>query len=240
MHSLADDRDRMNHDRSGTSRPFAAVIFDLDGTMVDNMAWHTRAFDAFAARHGLPPLTMELRRRIDGKRNREIFPMLFEREMTIEEVRAYEREKEGAYREVSRGGLAPAAGLVRLLDELDRCGVPVAVATSAPPENVVHTLGEIGLADRITTIARGDQVPRGKPAPDVFLHAAALVGVDPAACLAFEDAPLGIASARGAGMRCVAITSTFSSEALSASDPPPHATYPDFDAYLAGEGNWIR
>lgn len=220
--------------RDPVSYPSAA-IFDLDGTMVDNMAWHTQAFEAFLARHGLPPVTMDLRKRIDGKRNREIFPLLFGREMTLDEVREYEREKEGAYREVSRGVLQPMPGLLRLLDWYDAQGVPVAVATSAPPENVVHTLTEIGLADRITTIARGDQVPRGKPAPDVFLRAAELLGVDPAACLAFEDAPIGVAAARHAGMRCVALTTSFTPDAFFAADPPPHATYPDFDAFLEAE-----
>ncbi len=217
----------------------AALIFDLDGTMVDNMAWHTQAFEAFVARHGLPPVTLELRRRIDGKRNREIFPLLFAREMALEEIRVYEREKEGAYRDISRDKLAPMAGLVALLDRLDAHQIAVAVATSAPPENVTHTLREIGLADRIATIARGDQVPHGKPAPDVFLHAAGLLGADPALCLAFEDAPIGVASARNAGMRCIAITSTFSPDAFQASDPAPHATYADFVAYLEGEGRWL-
>jgi len=219
-------------------RPLA-VIFDVDGTIVDNMAWHARAFDAFTARHGLPPMTLETRRKTDGKRNREIFPMLFDRDLTEPEIRAYEEEKEGAYRELSRSGLEPMSGLVELLDRLGRHGIAVALATSAPAANVTHTLEEIGLTERFGVIARGDQVRHGKPAPDVFLHAASLIGVDPAACLAFEDAPLGVASARNAGMRCVAITSTFSADALLAGTPAPDATYPDFNAFLAEDGSWL-
>lgn len=207
--------------------------------MVDNMLWHTRAFEAFVARHGLPPVTLELRRRIDGKRNREIFPLLFDRDMTFEEIRAYEEEKEGHYREISRDALQPMAGLIRLLDRCDAHAIPVAVATSAPESNVIHTLREIGLTGRIATIARGDQVPLGKPAPDVFLYAASLLGVASAACLAFEDAPLGVASARNAGMMCVAITSSFTPESFAVSDTPPHATCTDFDAYLSEEGAWL-
>ncbi|MEO8482554.1 MAG: HAD family phosphatase [Acidobacteriota bacterium] len=214
----------------------AAAIFDVDGTIVDNMDWHARAFDAFARRHGLPPMTLETRRQTDGKRNREIFPVLFGREIGPEELRAFEEEKEGMYREISRSGLSPMAGFLRLLDRLDDASIPVALATSAPEANVEHTLREIGLTDRLGVIARGDQVKRGKPAPDVFLFAASLLGVPPEQCLAFEDAPLGIASARAAGMRCVAITSTFSAEDLLASDPPPDAAYADFDAYLNGVG----
>jgi HAD superfamily hydrolase (TIGR01509 family) len=216
-----------------------AVVFDIDGTIVDNMDWHARAFDAFVARHGLPSMTMEVRRGTDGKRNREIFPMLFGRDLTAAELRMFEEEKEGAYRELSRAGLRPMAGLLRLLDRLDAHGIGVGLATSAPAANVEHTLREIGLDRRMDVIARGDQVAHGKPAPDVFLLAAALLGVPPDDCLAFEDAPLGIASARRAGMRCAAITSTFSADALLACDPCPDAAYPDFDAYLEDAGRWL-
>ena len=105
-----------------------------------------------------------------------------------------------------------------LLDRLAARGIGVAVATSAPEKNVAHTLSAIGLADRIGVITRSDAVPRGKPFPDVFLRAAHELGVAPEACLAFEDAPVGVAAARSAGMRCVAITSTFSAEMFAATD----------------------
>jgi HAD superfamily hydrolase (TIGR01509 family) len=216
-----------------------AVVFDLDGTLADNMAWHARAFETFVARHGLPPVTMDLRKRIDGKRNSEIFPLLFDRTMTREEVRALEHEKESAYRRLSTGGLRLTAGAARLLDRLDAHGIAMAVATSAPAENVEHTLGELGLASRFRAIARSDQVPHGKPAPDVYLAAARLLGLAPETCLAFEDAPIGVAAARTAGMPCVAITTTFTADAFATADPAPSASVPDFDAFLAGEGRWL-
>ena len=214
------------------SRP-DAVIFDLDGTLVDNMSWHTRAFDAFLARRGREPLSMEWRRRIDGKRNREIFPMLFDRPMTLSEIRECEEEKEGLYRTLSRGGLVALPGAVALIERLRTNGVGVAVATSAPAANVTHTLAEIGLTGRFDAIARGDEVTNGKPAPDVFLLAARLLGVAPAACVAFEDAPIGVAAAKAAGMHCIAVTTTFTAEAFARAEPPPDWTCPDFVAYLA-------
>lgn len=217
----------------------AAVVFDLDGTLADNMLWHAQAFDRFVARHGLPPITMAMRRRIDGKRNTEIMPILFEREMTPAEIEAHEDEKEGTYRELSRGALRMTAGALRLLDRLTAHGIPVAVATSAPAPNVTHTLDELGLTDRFAVIVRSDEVAHGKPAPDVYLRAAERIGVLPSACLAFEDAPVGVAAAVSAGMRCLAITTTFPAAAFMSAPLPPHGTCADFDAYLGAEGRWL-
>ncbi len=96
-----------------------AAIFDLDGTVVDNMSLHAEAFAVFAERHGLPALTPADRVKLDGRRNSEIFPVLFDREMSREEWQAYEHEKEGLYRELSRGRLTPrgrSASPARALD----------------------------------------------------------------------------------------------------------------------------
>jgi beta-phosphoglucomutase len=216
-----------------------AVVFDLDGTLVDNMSLHAQAFERFAEAHSLPPLTMDLRRRIDGKRNSEIFPMLFERDMTMEEVLQFEDEKEGAYRQLSRGRLVPVRGALTLLARLAARGIGVAVATSAPLKNVVHTMAETGLDARVTIIARGDEVARGKPFPDVFTLAAERLDVAADECLAFEDAPIGVAAAIAAGMTCVGVATTFSAEQFNAHIPAPHAVLPDYESFLAGPGRWL-
>ncbi len=210
-----------------------AAIFDLDGTLVDNMALHAEAFAIFAERHGLPALTPADRAKLDGRRNSEIFPVLFNRELTREEWQAYEVEKEGLYREVSRGRLTVVPGLPALLEHFAATGVAVALATSAPEPNVVHTLGEVELAIAFPVIVRGDQVPRGKPAPDVFLEASRRLGVPPEACVVFEDAPMGVAAARAAGMRVVAITTSFTAAQFQALPDPPAVVCADFDAFLA-------
>jgi HAD superfamily hydrolase (TIGR01509 family) len=219
-------------------RPLA-VVFDLDGTLADNMHWHARAFRAFVARHHLPSITEEVRRRIDGKRNAEIMPILFERPLSAEEIASLAWDKEDLYRSLSRGGIRPILGLPMLLDALATHRIPIAVATSAPRENVAHTLGELGLADRFRSVALSDDVPRGKPFPDVYLRAAERLGVDPTVCLAFEDAPVGVAAARAAGMRCLALTSTFPAEAFGSGEWAPHGVCTDYLDYLAGEGQWL-
>jgi HAD superfamily hydrolase (TIGR01509 family) len=220
------------------TRP-AGVVFDVDGTLVDNMALHARAFERFCARHSLPAFTAEMRARLDGKRNRDIFPVLFGRALADDELRAFSDEKEGLYRELSSGALSPLPGLVELLDRLEAARVPVALATSAPAENVAHTLRELGLAPRLTRVVRSDQVPRGKPHPDVFLEAARVIGAAPTACVAFEDAPMGLRAARAAGMRCVAVTTTFSREAFAAEGAEPDETVADFAEYLARADAWL-
>ena len=219
-----------------TGTEVRGVVFDLDGTVVDNMALHARAFAAFADRHGLPPLDEQARARLDGKRNSDIFPELFGRALPREDLRAFAEEKEGLYRVLSRGRLRPAPGLERLLGLLADRAIPFSIATSGPGENVVHTLAETGLAGRLTVIVRGDQVPRGKPHPDIFLAAAGKMGVEPRACLAFEDSPAGVAAARAAGMACVALTTSFTSEAFRAAGVVPDDFAPDFDAFLDGPG----
>ena len=220
------------HD-AAAARCVAGAVFDLDGTLTDNMAFHQRAFDAFLARHGLPPLTHELRRRLDGKRNRDIFPILFGRALDDAAQIAYAGEKEALYRELSSGRLAPLPGLSELLAALARRGVPAAVATSAPRENVDHTLCELGLERAFAAVARADDVAHGKPHPDVFLLAAKRLGVAPGRCVAFEDAPVGIEAAHRAGMTCVALTTTFASEVS-----PERAAHVvrDYAEFLAGRG----
>jgi len=219
-----------------TARGF---VFDVDGTLVDNMHFHVRAFETFTERHQIPPLTKEKRARLDGMRNREILPILFGRPLGDDESARLAEEKESLYRELSRGRLVPLAGLLDLLDAADRNGIRVALATSAPEKNVQHTLTELGLYERLTTVVRSDTVARGKPFPDVFLAAAERLGVPPAECLGFEDAPAGIRAVRAAGMACVAVTTNFSAAELAAHEADADYVVTDFAEYLRGPGAWL-
>jgi len=227
-----------------TSTPFparrvAGVVFDIDGTLLDNMPFHIEAFEAFTAAHQLPPLTLEMRKWMDGRRNSDIFPRLFERALTEEEIATLSLEKESGYRRLSAGRLEPLPGLLRLLDALDAAGVPVGLATSAPRDNVEHTLRELGLSERLATIARSDEVAHGKPEPDVFLEAARKMGVAASDCIAFEDAPMGLVAAGRAGMTCVAVTTSYPPEVLATTEPPPAIVVPDFETLINGEGAWL-
>ena len=208
-----------------------AFVFDLDGTLTDNMHLHAESFAIFCERHGLPPYSEELRLRLDGKRNRDIFPIVFDQELSMEEIRRYSREKEGIYRELSTGTIQVIPGALELLAQIESGGHPFAIATSAPAENVTHSLREIGLEGRFPIVARSDQVPRGKPYPDVFIKAAELIEVAPAQCHAFEDAPAGIRAARAAGMPTFALTTTFDRARL-AEEAPEAELISDYVDYL--------
>jgi beta-phosphoglucomutase len=222
-----------------TTVDIQGVVFDIDGTLLDNMAFHEEAFNTWAVKHGLPILTMETRKWMDGKRNRDIFPYLLKREMTADEVEVLADEKESLYRTLSKGRLSALTGLDRLLQLLQARGIPVAAATSAPHANVRHTLAELNFTARFAIVARSDEVPRGKPFPDVFLKAAEMMGVDPARCLAFEDAPAGIIAARSAGMTTIGVTTSYSPAILGATEPPPHAIVKDYDQFLLESGAWL-
>lgn len=212
------------------------VVLDLDGTLVDNIRFHAAAFDHFMRRHGRQPVDEAGCIRLMGRRNSDIFTDLLGRPIAGDELKRFEEEKETLYRELSAGQLAPIAGLLELLADLDNESIPVVIATSAPECNVAHTLAEIGLEDRLTNVIRGDEVPRGKPHPDIFQEAARRVGVDPKRCLAFEDAPVGITAAVAAGMRCVALATTFTRQQLESGDPAPDLIVADFQDFLAAPG----
>lgn len=220
-------------------RPPRGFVFDLDGTLADNMALHAEAFLAFVARHGLPPLDASARGRFDGRRNRDIFPDLFGRPLSEEELQRYSGEKEAHYRELSRGKLVPLRGLLRLLERLEARRIPIGVATSAPLENVPHTLRELGLQERLSHVVRSDEVARGKPFPDVFQEAARRIGVPAEDCVAFEDAPAGVIAAKAAGSSVVAVTTSFSAAAFRAHGAEFDHAVADFEDYLAGPGRWL-
>jgi beta-phosphoglucomutase len=223
----------------GISVSARALIFDLDGTLVDNVPDHVRAFTAFLERHGLPPLTDEVRRRLHGKRNADIFPILFGRELADVELARFVEEKEGLYRQLSTGRIAPMPGLLSVLGLAARRGTPVAIATSAPSCNIPHSLREAGLADRFSVIVQADEVPRGKPHPDVFLESARRMGVAATDCVGFEDTPSGVEAVCAAGMECVALTTSFSAELFLNLPSPPDHIVRDFEEYLAGPGRWL-
>jgi beta-phosphoglucomutase len=197
------------------NRPARAFIFDMDGTIVDNMAYHTKSWLAFFARRGKLYEADAFFRETAGAQGREILRERLGPDVSDAEIAALALEKDALYREMYGPYRSAIEGLDQLVTAARQRGVKLAVATSAPPLNIVFTLDELELRARFDTVVGAIDVERGKPHPDVFLKAAERLGVDPADCIVFEDAPMGVEAARRAGMRAVVITTTLPKEAFA-------------------------
>ena len=220
------------------ARPRAAV-FDMDGTLVDNMRFHGEAWERLARRLGSPATREDFERRWAGKKSGEILPMLLGRTVPEEEAARLAAEKEADYRAAYGSRVAPVAGLLPLLGRLRAAGVRLALATAAPAENRALVLAGLGLGEAFEATAGPEDAARGKPFPDLFLAAARRLGLPPDRCVAFEDAANGVRAARAAGMEVVGVaTGEPASELLAAGArfaAPDYASLPpDCLAWLAG------
>jgi beta-phosphoglucomutase len=187
----------------------------MDGVIVDNRAYHFRAWATFAREHGLPFDAAHFKNRLFGRVNREILRGLFGRDLEEPTARLYAEEKESLYRKLYAGQVEPARGLVRFLKALKAAGVKTAVATAAPRVNLDFVLEEAGLGEYFDVLVDVGAVRRGKPAPDLYLKAASMLGRKPGECVAFEDSYPGVESALAAGMRVVAVTTAHTPEELA-------------------------
>ena len=195
-----------------------AIIFDMDGTMIDSMPWHAKAWVEFARRRGMDVDVPDLMARTTGKNGTECIVELLGRPVAQDEADALTHEKETIYRELFAPRFAEVAGFRQFAAQVHSRGLKVAVGTAGDAGNVAFALGHLGnmgFRPAHLPIVRGDEGLPGKPEPAIFLEAARRVGASPEHCIVFEDAPFGIEAARRAGMRAVAICSTHSARDLA-------------------------
>ncbi|HYO58628.1 HAD family phosphatase [Archangium sp.] len=215
-------------------RPLAA-IFDLDGTLVDNMRFHVQAWVAMSHSLGIDAPVERFEREFAGRRNEEIFPALLGRPVPPEELARLAEQKESHYRALYAPHLTPLRGARELLGRLRGAGFRLAVASAAPRANRAFVLDGLELRPFFSQVVGAEDVTRGKPAPDIFLAAARVLEVDPAACVVFEDAVHGIHAARAAGMFAVGVTTLTPAEVLR--EAGAHQVIEDF-ASLPQEFEW--
>jgi beta-phosphoglucomutase family hydrolase len=197
-------------------------IFDMDGTIVDNMAFHTQSWITFFERRGQLIDADEFFRTTAGRQGKEIIRSALGEHLGDDEVTLLNHEKEALYRELYAPHLASVGGFDALVERAQAEGIALAVATAAPPANIAFTLDGLDLRRHFGVVVGAADVARGKPHPDVFLEAATRCGVPPAHCIVFEDAPLGVEAARRAGMRCIVLTTTL-----------PASNFAEFDNVIA-------
>ncbi|MBI5304623.1 MAG: HAD family phosphatase [Chloroflexi bacterium] len=190
-----------------------AVILDLDGLMVDSEPLHSRAFSLFLAHHGIQhEFTVEEYGKyfvgIPVADNTRWLIERFNLPMLPDAVLA---QREAIYEDLiaDPANLIAMPGVFDVLDELCAREVPLAVASGSPRQQVETILRGLGIAPRFRAVVAGTDVPRSKPAPDVYLRAAERLGVAPAQCVALEDSATGVTAAKAAGMRAIAVPNQY-------------------------------
>jgi beta-phosphoglucomutase family hydrolase len=199
-----------------------AFIFDMDGTIVDNMSFHTASWITFFQRRGKDIDADEFFRTTAGRQGGEIIRSHMGDHLLDDEVHALNLEKEQVYRELYEPHRKTVSGFDGLIAQAKLHQVALAVATAAPNANITFTLDGLDLRKHFDAVVGAADVARGKPHPDVFLLAAERCGVLPEHCIVFEDAPLGVEAARRAGMKAVVLTTTLPAEAFAEFDNVIH------------------
>ena len=205
---------------------FKALLFDLDGTLIDSMPHHHDAWVEWHARRGVAMDAGSFFESTAGRSNAEILLDMFPQHTAAEHA-AMADAKEAIYRELAARALTLIAGAQAYLEQARAQGFKLAVCTASTLPNMALAFERFGIdgwvetvvspADFMSGSGAGARV-RGKPHPDIFLEAAHRLGIAPADCIVFEDAPLGVEGARRAGMKAVALTTTLDAAAFGAFD----------------------
>ena len=192
-----------------------ALIFDMDGTMVDSMPFHQKSWEWFAQKHGLDLDIADLMRRTTGRTGAECMNELFQ--CRIEPATAWQliAEKETIYRDLFAPVFKEIAGFKQFAAKAQGLGLSLGIGSAGDKHNIAFVMAHLAMPTAPLAIVGGDEGLPGKPDPAIFLEVARRLGTTPANCIVFEDAPFGIEAARRAGMRAVAICSTHSAAELA-------------------------
>jgi len=184
-----------------------AFIFDLNGTMINDMEFHIRAWTHILNEDLKAGMTHDqIKSHMYGK-NSELFIRVFgEGKMTSEEMEHWSMEKEKRYQQAYRPHLKLINGLDEFLKKAYEAKIPMGIGSAAIPFNIDFVLDQLEIRKYFSTIVSADDVAISKPHPETFLKAASLLNTAPADCLVFEDAPKGVEAAASAGMPCVVLT----------------------------------
>ena len=200
-----------------TKDRFEAVLWDMDGVIADTGHYHLMGWHEVFGRRGLKYSDDDFRRNF-GKRNDAIIRSVVGEGIALEEVEAIAVEKEIVFRRKAAGNLRLFPGVMELINSLKEYGVKIALASSAPIENIQLVTRTMGLDGSFEVIVWGREVTEGKPSPQGFLLAARRLSVEPRNCVVIEDSVAGVTAAKRAGMKCLAVTNTNPRERLVEAD----------------------
>lgn len=194
-----------------------AVLFDFDGTLCNTEVENLRLVQGVLRQMGaeVPMSELEV---LTGGEDRRTVPPILERYGVAGTIDDYERLRDNCYRTYAEADLALEPGALELLDDLRARGVKVGLVSMTVARCILTGVARLGILDRFDAIVCGDMVERRKPAPDPYLRAAELLGVEPGACVAVEDSPTGIGSAKAAGCYTIAYTGGGIVQDVSAAD----------------------
>ncbi|HLY62288.1 MAG TPA: HAD family phosphatase [Terriglobia bacterium] len=195
--------------------PFQGVIFDCDGVLVDSEPLGLRSLQQALGEAGVG-WPIESLKKFSGRSHSETLSEVAAETGVPLLARGVQQQMDNCYEQLTATqGLRACAGVPRFLAQLTNHQIPFTLASSGTRRKVLTSLRAAGLVDAFPRFVCGDDVARAKPAPDIYIAAAACLGLFPADCLAIEDAPSGIRSARQAGMQVVAVSTTFPMSALA-------------------------
>lgn len=195
-----------------------AVIFDLDGTLIDNNKYHLQTWKEYLKKIGKEISEEEYNAKVNGRTNKDVIQYIYDRQMDEEESLRYTLEKEAMYREIYKPHIQPVTGLISFLDALYCKNISMAIATSGIQPNIDFMFEQIPIKKYFKTVVNSAHIKKGKPDPEIYTKTASLLGIASENCLVFEDAVVGINSAKAAGMKVIAIATTHPKDELSGAD----------------------
>ncbi len=194
-----------------------AVIWDMDGVIADTAPYHFKAWHEVFRKSDVN-FTEEDFKRHFGQRNDTIIRSTLGQSISQGDLDNIANEKEANYRRLVAPNIEPLPGAINLIKLLNKNGVKMAIASSAPVENIQLIARGLGIDSYFQAIVWGREVMEGKPSPQGFLLAAQKLGIEPGNCIVIEDAVAGVAAAKSAGMKCLAVTTTHPKEKLKEAD----------------------
>jgi HAD superfamily hydrolase (TIGR01509 family) len=193
---------------------YKAVLFDMDGVIVDSEPLHVAAFQATLRNHGHELSDEQYKQHFAGKTDEAGFRQYFDFIGETVDLPIIMDEKAKAYLELASDQLIPYPGVVELIRELSGQNVPLALVTGSLRAEAQTVLKAFAITDFFRAIIAAEDIAQSKPSPEGYLKGAKVLGVKPADCIVIEDAPTGVRAARAAGMRCIAVINTHSPEEL--------------------------